>query len=235
MRQAASTRKARGATAIRQGKKDIQRSRVVAAGLQLARSEGTAGLTMRRLGEELDVDPTSLYRLFRDKDELILAIYDKAIEIALESVGPFDAEQPWQDVLRVVADATWTLFEENPAIGVLAFARTTGGRAEQRIVDLTLSAFSRAGLSKADTVLYYRSFVDAALSLCGQNAAVLTLDPEVREKDAAAWTRVYAQLPEGAAPTARAHINELIAVQDRTIYDTVLAAIISSAEEAGRG
>jgi hypothetical protein len=144
-----------------------------------------------------------------------------------------DPDSPWQDALRSIADLTWQFFEENPAIGALSFARTTGGVAERRVVDLTLSAFGRAGLSKADTVLFYRAFVDAALGLSGQNAAVATLEPEVRAKDAAAWSRVYAQLPEGEAPAARAHINELIAVRDRAVFDTVLDAIIAKAAAAG--
>ena len=60
----------------------------MAAAYHLAQREGVGGLTMRRLGEELGVDVTALYRLFRDKDELLLAVYDRATSIEIDEIGP---------------------------------------------------------------------------------------------------------------------------------------------------
>lgn len=62
----------------RRARKSLQPEVAVNTALELARPEGAGGLTMRRLGEELDVDPAMLYRLFRDKDELLVAVYDRA-------------------------------------------------------------------------------------------------------------------------------------------------------------
>ena len=118
----------------------------------------------------------------------------------------------------------------SPAICALTYARTTGGLAERRFVELVLDTFARAGLSRQATVRYYRAFVDTALGLAAQVATLATLPPEVQAKDAAAWTRIYARLPEEEYPTARAHIDELTAVGRREIYDVVLEAIIVAAE-----
>ena len=49
-------------------------------------------------------------------------------------------------------------------------------------------------------------------------------------KDAAAWTRIYAQLPEEEYPTARAHVEELTSISRKAVYDDVIEAIIAAAE-----
>jgi len=216
----------------RRERKSVQQQVAVAAALELAVAEGTTGLTMRRLAEELDVDPTALYRLFRDKDELLLAVYDRTIELGLDELGVMDEQEPWQDALRRIADVVWTTYGRYPAITALTFARTSGGQAERRSIELLLSIFARSGLSREQTALYYRAFIDSALGLCGQAAALAILEPSVREKDDTTWARVYTQLPRESYPTARAHANELVDVSRRAIYDTVIEAVLAAAERA---
>src|SRR5437764_1703789 len=48
----------------------LSRARLVEAGLGLVQSEGLAGLTMRRLADELGVKAASLYWHVRDRGEL---------------------------------------------------------------------------------------------------------------------------------------------------------------------
>ncbi len=168
-----------------------------------------------------------------DQDDLLLAVCDREIAITVDELGTVSSDEPWQDVLRRIAERAWEGVSRNPTVIALTFARTTGGPGERRMVELILSTFARAGLSRAQTVLYYRAFADAVLALRGQNAVLATLDPEVQEKDATAWSRIYAQLGADEYPTARAHIAELIDVKDRTIYFAVVEAIISAAERAG--
>ena len=74
---------------------------------------------MRRLGEELGVDATTLYRLFRDKDELLLAVYDRATAVELEEIGPVPEGEHWQDTLRRIADRIWRTAVRSPAIAAL--------------------------------------------------------------------------------------------------------------------
>lgn len=185
---------------------------------------------MRRVGDELNVDATTLYRLFRDKDELLLAVYDHATAIEIGEIGDVPAGEGWQDALRRIADRMWATAERSPAIISLTFARTTGGPRERHIVELILKQFARAGLSREATVRFYRAFVDTALGLAGQVAVLATLDPEIRVKDATSWTRIYAQLPDGEYPTARAHISELISIDRRSVYDLVIDSILAAAE-----
>ncbi|MET9776971.1 helix-turn-helix domain-containing protein [Streptomyces sp. NPDC006367] len=202
------------------------------AAFQLAEREGAAGLTMRRLAQELDVDVSVLYRLFRDKDELVLALCERTIEIELDEIGDVPEEEAWQDTLRRIADVTWAYQTRFPAITLLSFARTTGGPAEQRMVELLLSAFERAGLPPARAVLFYRTFIDTVLGLCAHSASLGSLAPEDREKDDSAWTRVYSRLSESRYPATAKHAGELTAVSQKAIYTSAVEAILSAAAQA---
>jgi AcrR family transcriptional regulator len=220
----------------RRERRELRQEAAVNAAFQLAEREGAAGLSMRRLGQELDVDATILYRLFRDKDELLLAVAERTIQMILDDVGEVPEDEPWQQTLRRVAESTWLIQTRYPAITVLTFARTTGGPAEQRLVELILTAFARSGLAPDRAVLHYRTYVDTALGLCAHSAALGSLDPEVREKDDTTWTRIYARLPEAGHPVTRTYIDELSSVTPKAIYDNAVDAVLFAAErEAARG
>lgn len=205
--------------------------RIVDQALRLTEREGAQALTMRRLGDELGVDPTAVYRHFRDKDDLVLACLDRVIGEAYEGIAAGGIERSdWRAVLRAVADASWASCQAHPAIYAQGFYRTTGGPGEQRMVELLLSSLATTGLSRAQTVVLYRAFVDSVLGLCGMEAASRSLEPAIAQKDATAWTRIYAVLPEAEYPAAREHAAELSAVTDRDVFDNATQAVISLIE-----
>jgi AcrR family transcriptional regulator len=205
---------------------------IVDRALELTEREGPAALTLRRLGQEIGVNATAFYRHFRDKDDLVLACLDRIIEQSFDSVEPRIRDAGWEEVLRAIADESWRSSSNHPAIYSLAFARTTGGPGERRMVELMLKTLGALGLDRAQTVLHYRSFVDAMLGMCGINATITSLEPEVAAKDASAWTRIYAVLPEAEFPAARAHVNELATTTERAIYDSVIDSIIGSIQSS---
>ncbi|MEU8526950.1 MULTISPECIES: TetR/AcrR family transcriptional regulator [Streptomyces] len=216
----------------RRERRELRQEAAVSSAFLLAEREGMAGLSMRRLGQELDVDVTALYRLFRDKDELLLAVAERTIRMILDEIGEGPEGESWQDALRRIAEGTWLIQTRYPAITALTFARTTGGPAEQKMVELILSAFARSGLPAALAVLHYRTYVDTTLGLCAHSAALGSLDPEVREKDETTWTRVYARLPEAAHPVTRTYIDELSSVTPKAIYDNAVEAVLAAVERA---
>ena len=207
---------------------DVTRESVVTAALGVAEREGAVGLTMRRLAEELDVDATVMYRLFGDKDGLLLAVADRVYEHVLDALT-VTADDDWRDRLVDIAEQTWAVSQRFPAIFSYAFARTTGGPAERAIVEFVLGTFARLGLPGERTALWFRAYADALLSMCGQMACLLALAPDQQEKDASAWTRIYAVLPQEEYRTARALAPELAAVDAHAVYRTVIEALLDRA------
>jgi hypothetical protein len=70
------------------------------------------------------------------------------------------------------------------------------------------------------------------LAMCGMKAAAQSLDPQLREKDTGAWTRIYAVLPQQRYPAARAHATHLAEVTERAIFAAVTESVIALIEEA---
>lgn len=76
---------ARGKAAARPRAR-LSRDRVIAAAITLADAGGLSGLTMRRLGDELQVEAMSLYNHVANKDDLLNGMSDAIFgEIALPS------------------------------------------------------------------------------------------------------------------------------------------------------
>ncbi|MFG3042109.1 TetR/AcrR family transcriptional regulator [Streptomyces sp. NPDC048330] len=239
-KQSAATRttEAAAADAPQPTRREVRNRRqqaAVDAAFRLAEEDGAAGLTMRRLAQALDLDVAALYRLFRDKDELLLALCERTIELALDEIGEVPDTEPWQDTVRRIAEATWEVQTRYPGITALTFARTTGGPAERRMVELLLAAFTRSGLDPDRSALFYRTFVDTALGLCAHAAALSALNPEARTKDDTTWTRVYARLPEADYPETRTHADALSHVHRKAVYDTAVEAILVAAAQAAKG
>lgn len=208
---------------------------IVDRALELTEREGAAVLSMRRLGEELGVNPTAVYRHFRDKDDLVLACLDRLIDNAYAAIEPGLDRRDWRGVLRAVADQSWRSCQSHPAIYSMAFFRTTGGPGERKMVELLVSTLAGAGLSPERTVLHYRTFVDSMLAMCGMKAGTQSLDPQLQEKDSNAWTKIYAILPREQYPAARAHAAQLAEVTERTIYTAVTDSVIALIEADLRG
>jgi AcrR family transcriptional regulator len=208
----------------------LTREAILDRALELVERDGVAALSMRRLGDELGVDATAFYRHFRDKDELVLAAYDRITDELADLVRSVDPELGWRERLQRLADASWELAGRRPAVYSLGFARITGGPAERELVEFILSTLTSTGLPTDRVVLHYRVFADVSLSLCGMGATVAALDPGLREKDANAWTNIYAALPQAEYPAARAYATELQQVQEEEIYQLAVTALFDRVE-----
>jgi len=199
---------------------------IIAKALELLEQSKTADLSMRRLGEEMGVDATAFYRHFRDKDDLILAVWDRVMGEQIDVLRQLPADLGWRERLKAMAMTAWTRAERHPVLYSQCFARVTGGRHERELVESILSTLSATGLDRAETVLYYRVFADALLGGCATMTSVLALEPDVREKDATAWSRIYAVLPQEEYPAARAHGTELAGIDETVIFETMMESVL---------
>lgn len=208
---------------------------IVACALELTQREGATALTLRRIGQELGVDATAFYRHFRDKDDLVLACLDRTIERSYDRIATVVDGADWRTIISEVAWESWRSSAAYPAIYSVAFARTTGGPGERRMVELLLGSLSGLGLGPEGTVGLYRLFVDSVLALCGMRAALLGLPRELQEKDATAWSRIYAVLPELSYPATRAHADELATITEDSIFGSLVEAILNAIEAKAAG
>lgn len=94
-----------------------RREEILAAAEAILESEGVNALTMRRLAQDVGMQAPSLYKHVRDKDELIAALQERA----LESMGQALADE--EPGLAPLARAYRAWARANPALYELATGR----------------------------------------------------------------------------------------------------------------
>jgi TetR/AcrR family tetracycline transcriptional repressor len=165
---------------------------IVAAAVRVIDADGLAQLTMRRLGKELGVDPTAVYRHFRDKDDLLLAICDRLLGIVLESLEPQD---DWRCTLRDMSEKAWDVYQRHPHLAHLLSQSPEVLDQHERLAEIGLGALRAAGLTDSDAALSYHVLVGYTAGFASGAAEPTQLGPPY-----AAWRRSYALLPESEFP-----------------------------------
>ena len=89
----------------------LSRERILEVALELAADEGVDALSMRRLAQELDVWPMSVYRYFQDKDALL----DAMAADLIEQLPDLPAGTPWRDRMYALLEAAVERLARSPA------------------------------------------------------------------------------------------------------------------------
>jgi AcrR family transcriptional regulator len=93
----------------------LNREKIAAAAIELAREEGQAAVTMRQVAARLGVDVAALYRHFRNKDELLGEVGRVASEIA-ELHAPQTGS--WEERFLELCSAIRDRLLRHPELGV---------------------------------------------------------------------------------------------------------------------
>jgi AcrR family transcriptional regulator len=134
----------------------LSRDRVLAAALALADAGGLESLTMRRLGEELDVGPMALYRHVANKDDLV----DGLVDLVFGEVGLPPTDVDWKTAMRERAIALRDVLSRHRwAIGLME-SRRNPGPANLRHHDAVIGSLRAAGFDMAMAAHAY-SLLDA--------------------------------------------------------------------------
>ncbi|MBY8888421.1 TetR/AcrR family transcriptional regulator [Streptomyces sp. PTM05] len=217
----------------------LTREAILEAAMRLCSPEGGGVLTFSRLGKELGADPTAVYRHFRDKDELVLALTDLLIEESLALAARSAPERDhWRDWLTATAHAIRAVHLARPALAVLCATRTTASPAETRSVEEIIGVLHHAGLPVIEAAECYRMLLDLTLAFVQSSAAFLTLAPEAQAKDDAAWAVKYGLLPADRFPMlhqSSPRLTELFRSDEevfRLVLETFLDGVALKIERA---
>ena len=168
----------------------LSRELIVDAYVRIAETDGTGDITLRRLGSELGVDPTAVYRHFRDKDEILATASDRLLAEATEG---FTASGHWREDLRTLLLALRTAFMAHPhALSALQLSAVPMPHGSL-LVDRSIGSLRQAGLSDEEAILAFEALEDYTLG-----AAIF--DAQATEDSLARWREVYRVLPPGDFP-----------------------------------
>jgi AcrR family transcriptional regulator len=180
----------------------LTRERILAAAIDVADTGGLEGLSMRRLGQALAVDPMALYRHVRDKDDLLDGLRD----VILGEI-PMAAPQPdWRAAIRSQTLGAREVMRRHPWAPRLLEDRAQGASIIA-YVDGILGIFHAGGLSIA--------LAHHALHVLGSRVVGFTQDlfedagdPEADPGAAAAFARSMAGIHPHVARLAVAVSHE---------------------------
>lgn len=129
----------------------LSRQKVVAAAVRIARREGIDALSMRRVADQLDSAPMSLYRHVADRQALLLAMLDDvATTLVLPAVHPDPTSE-----LSAVLRAIHTVLRSEPWLVHLLVVEGMASPAIMPAVERIFSALSLAGVTDEDIPAVY--------------------------------------------------------------------------------
>jgi AcrR family transcriptional regulator len=180
----------------------LSRADIIDVAAELSASEGPSGVTFRALGAKLGVAATAIYRHFRDKDELMLALAD---QIFAEIAERFEPGDDWAADLRQLCALCLEVCRRHAFTAAWLGYRNTGGPGDHAVMVVGLRIMLAAGLTQEQALFHHELLTDALMGLLTIEAMRGTLDEPSRRQDrdflAALYTNIaredrrFARLP----------------------------------------
>jgi AcrR family transcriptional regulator len=188
----------------RPAKPPLSRDAIVAAALDIARTEGVEALSMRRVAQALDTGAASLYVYVADRQELQALVFDAAIgTIELPAVEP----DRWREQLKELGRRMVKMMAEDfPGMAVLAMSHIPSGDNAIRSVEVMLTLLKAGGAS--DQAAAYAgdllSLYVTAIAYEESLYRTLYKDPEHEQREVALLAERFAALDPQRFPTMAA-------------------------------
>lgn len=123
--------------------------------VDLADRDGLDGLTMRRLASELGVATAALYRHFPDRETLLAAM----AELAMDDTPDPPPAPTWYATLAAEAEAEWQLYRRHPwMLTVLARTRPPIGPTLLDSIERAFAALDELDLTRAELLTVYLAY-----------------------------------------------------------------------------
>ncbi|MGQ4388026.1 TetR/AcrR family transcriptional regulator [Streptomyces sp. SAS_270] len=186
----------------RPAKPALTRDGIIETAVAIMRAEGLLRVTMRRLAQELDTGPASLYVYVRNTAELHAAVLDELLGAV--DLTPARSDGDWRDrLVQVLTSYTNVLFE-HPGLARSALVARPSGQRYLDLLEALLSLLDEGGVPAARAAW--------AVDLLLQFATATAAEHAEGEKDPAdadrEWNALAAAL-RGASAATHPHLAGL--------------------------
>ncbi|KRE27306.1 hypothetical protein ASG82_12830 [Mycobacterium sp. Soil538] len=204
---------------------DLSREVYIDAAVNLIENRGAAVMSARTLAAAVGADASALYRYFGSVDDVLRAVADRMIGIALDN---WARSEHWIDSLADLARALYSVYVNDfPQTGFAVATRTTGLDNEIRAVELTIGLLRDGGFDEETAAYRFRSLADFLLGQAMLEAAFLSLSPDIRSSDNIAWQELGDRVPHAEAPHAAAAAPHLRVLMLRSSFESSLQLMLS--------
>ena len=131
----------------RPAKPALTREGIVAIAVKVMRAEGLDRVTMRRLAQELDTGPASLYVYLANTAELHAAMLEQLL--GQVDLSPVTAPGDWRDRLMQILSSYTSILFEQPGLAQSVLVTRPSGPAYLSLVEAILALLSVGGVPPA--------------------------------------------------------------------------------------
>jgi AcrR family transcriptional regulator len=174
----------------------LTRDSIVTAAIEVIGKHGSEQLSVRRLGEAIDADPTAIYRHFRSKDELLRAIGDRCL------IGVTDdlPTTSWRECIRELCIRIRAANLAQPALATLVRGAPPRHDNERRITETILARLGEAGFDSAAAAFAYHALIELTIGSAAIDSSLASEDSAARARIYAEWRSDYAALDASVFP-----------------------------------
>jgi TetR/AcrR family tetracycline transcriptional repressor len=130
----------------------LSRERILEVALELAAAEGVEALSMRRLAQELDVWPMSVYRYFQDKDALL----DAMAADLMAQLPELPASGSWRERMHGLLDEVASRLADAPGLAT-RLPRAFLAEGALRLPEAGIAILLDAGFRRAEAASAWRA------------------------------------------------------------------------------
>ena len=213
----------------RPDRRPLTREAIVDAALVLLERDGIAGLSMRKLAQELGTGAASLYWHVRDKEELLSLLLDRI-------VGEADVPEPdpenWQEQVKELLRAARRLLSERRDAAQLSLGRIPAGPNSLPVMERNLAVAAASGLPPRVVALasdVFALFVGAFAYEASLRVPPLG-DPRASPEQLGDYFR---SLPAERFPTLVALADDLTSADEDERFEFAIELLVRGLEAMG--
>jgi AcrR family transcriptional regulator len=200
----------------RPAKPALTREGIVATAVKVMQAEGLDRVTMRRLAQELDTGPASLYVYLANTAELHAAMLEQLLSQV--DLSPVTAPGDWRDRLMQILSSYTSILFEQPGLAQSVLVTRPSGPAYLSLVEAILALLSVGGVPPARAAWAVDILLHFATSTAAEQGTRHRAAGTEEEDDAVA--AALREAPAGTFPQIAALGAELLSGEgpDRLIW-----------------
>ncbi len=124
---------------VREQLADLQRARIVSATFDVVAQRGAGSVTVAHVVERSGVSRRTFYEHFDDREDCLLASFERAVTLASDRVIPaYESHKGWRERIRAGLVALLAFCDEQPNVAQMLVCEslTSGPRVAQRRTDI---------------------------------------------------------------------------------------------------
>ena len=177
---------------------------------------GFEHLSVRKLGEALDADPTAIYRHFRSKEELLRAMGDRSLAGVVDDL-PMSS---WRACIRELCIRIRAANLAHPALASLVRGAPPRHQNELLITETILGRLRGAGFDPDASARAYHAMIELTIGSAAIDSTLAAMPSAARDAIYAEWRADYAALDTAVFPHSVETANALYpgTADDRFVF-----------------